>query len=265
MPNNKFCFFHPYHPTTWQAMIDCGLVKDGDGVKFSQSLLINEEHKFNRLAAKGTELYNYLNEHRVPFYIDRLQGGCFIEEYVYDMGLIDEYRAMLGDRFMGWQMHEWLSNYNSDLQKLNGLSDDEHKDPEAIKRHIFKKFPYPHIFLEAMSAEEMAGYGKPKNVDTFRQSMFDIYKKRLRSHGELIPCDSIFLAYEFEFRNGARTVMPEVGAQSADARMQICYARGEAKAYRRDFGVYCEPWGGSPFSACCYHREGKNGEPPQGS
>jgi hypothetical protein len=29
--NKKFCFYHPYHPTTWQAMIDCGLVKDGDG------------------------------------------------------------------------------------------------------------------------------------------------------------------------------------------------------------------------------------------
>ena len=93
---NKFCFYHPYHPETWQAMIDCGLVKDGDGVKFNQSLLIKENMKFNDLAAKGGDLYNYIAKTKAPFYIDRLQGGCYIEEYPYDMSLIDEYRAILG-------------------------------------------------------------------------------------------------------------------------------------------------------------------------
>ena len=39
----KFCFYHPYHPMTWQAMIDRGLVREGDGVKFNQSLLIGGE------------------------------------------------------------------------------------------------------------------------------------------------------------------------------------------------------------------------------
>ena len=73
---SKFCFYHPYHPDTWQAMIDCGLVKDGDGVRFSQSLLINDKYKFNNLAAKGTELYNYVKEHNfVPVVDDRC---CFI-------------------------------------------------------------------------------------------------------------------------------------------------------------------------------------------
>ena len=255
---SKFCFYHPYHPETWQAMIDCGLVKDTDGVKFSQSLLIKEKYKFNNLAARGTELYRYLNVHKSPFYIDRLQGGCYIEEYPYDMALIDEYRSMLGERFMGWQMHEWLSNYSSDINKLKELTEAEYRDVDAIKSCIFKKFPYPCLFLEAMSPEELAEYGKPRSVDELKQNMFRIYRKRLRTHGELIPCDSSLLAYEFEFKNGARIVMPEVGAQTRDARIQICYARGEAKGYGREFGVYYEPWGGSPFSACCYHRDGKN-------
>ena len=26
----------------------------------------------------------------------------------------------------------------------------------------------------------------------------------------------------------------------------------------RSFGIYYEPWGGAPFSACCYHKEKKN-------
>ena len=254
----KFCFYHPYHPVTWQAMIDCGLVREGDGIKFNQSLLIGDELKFNTLAARGGELYRDLARTGAPLDIDRQQGGSYIEEYPYDMALIDEYRALLGDRFMGWQMHEWLSNYRSDLGKMEGLPADKWQDAEAVKQHIFRKYPYPCLFLESMSAEEMAAHGKPHSVDEFKENMFDIYRKRLRTHGELIPCDSIFLGYEFEFKNGARVVMPEVGAQSADARMQICYARGEAKAYGRDFGVYYEPWGGKPFSACCYQRDGKN-------
>ena len=139
---HNFCFYHPYHPETWQAMIDCGLVRDGDGVKFSQSLLIKDEYKFNNLAAEGTELYNYLREKRSPFYIDRLQGGCYIEEYPYDMTLIDKYREMLGDRFIGWQMHEWLSNYKSDLGKMTGF-DGDWRSAEEIKEYIFKQYPYP--------------------------------------------------------------------------------------------------------------------------
>ncbi|MBQ9805381.1 MAG: hypothetical protein IJW49_02575 [Clostridia bacterium] len=73
-------------------MIDCGLGKDEAGVKFNQSLLLKDEYKFNNLAARGTELYHYLKEHRAPFYIDRLQGGCYIEEY--HMTLVEEYRPM---------------------------------------------------------------------------------------------------------------------------------------------------------------------------
>ena len=34
---------------------------------------------------------------RCPFYIDRLQGGCYIEDYPYDRTLIEEYKALLGD------------------------------------------------------------------------------------------------------------------------------------------------------------------------
>lgn len=254
----RFCFYHPYHPETWQAMIDCGLIQEGDGIRFVQSIFLSDEDSFNRLAAKGSELYRYVEAHRSPFYIDRLQGGTHIEEYPYDMALIEEYRSLLGEKFMGWQMHEWLSNYHSDLNKLEGLTNEEMHDAEAIRSQIFKKYPFPFLFLEAMTAEEMAAYGRPANVGEFRQNMFEIYRKRQKTHGELIPCDSRFLGYEFEFKNGARVVMPEVGAQTHDARLQICYARGEAKAFGREFGIYYEPWGGSPFSTCCYQKDNRN-------
>lgn len=252
----KLRFFHSYHPETWQAQIDCGLVREGDGVRFPQSLLVKKEFAFNA-QTKGSELYEYMKKTRAPFYIDRLQGGAYIEEYPYDMALVDEYREMLGENFYGWQMHEWLSNYVNDLKRVKDVPDAEWS-VEAIKRAVFEKYPGKYLFLESMSAEEMYEHGKPKNADEHIANMTDIYKKRLRTHGELVPCDSFFIAYDLEFQNGARVVMPEVGAQTPDMRLQIGYARGEAKAYGKEFGAYYEPWGGSPFSACCYQKDERN-------
>ena len=254
---SKFCFFHTYHPDIWDAMIDCGLIKEGDGVKFTQCLGLREENKFNNLAAKGSHLYNYLKKTRAPFYIDRLQGGVYIDKYPYDPDLIAEYRNLLGDEFRGWQMHEWLSNYRSDLRKLQSLSDEEWT-AENIERVINEKFKMPFLFLESMTDEEMAYLGKPKTIDKFRNNMYSIYRERQQRLGDLIPCDSSFLAYEFELKEGARYFMPEIGNQSADARIQISYARGMAKAYGRSFGTYYEPWGGQPFTTCCYQKEGFN-------
>ena len=112
-----FVFFHGYSPDTWDAMLRSGLVGDGDGIRFQQSIRLDEEMKFNRLARKGGKLYGIIKERGCPFYVDRLQGGDYIQDYVYDKELLDEYRRLLGDKFFGFQMHEWLSNYNSDANK----------------------------------------------------------------------------------------------------------------------------------------------------
>ena len=67
------------------------------GIRFSQSLLIDEPLKFNRLAAKDGPLWALEQEARLPLYIDRLQGGCYFEGYDYDESLLDAYRNLLGD------------------------------------------------------------------------------------------------------------------------------------------------------------------------
>ncbi|MBR4942152.1 MAG: hypothetical protein IKZ19_09165, partial [Clostridia bacterium] len=251
-------FIHGYHPELWDAQINSGLVNPGDGIRFCQSKLISEHMKFNSLAAKGTPLYRYLAENPVPFYIDRLQGGCYIDDYVYDSELTGEYRRLLGDNFWGFQMHEWLSNYRSDIRKLSEPTPCENWTPEGIEADIFKKFPFPCLFLECMTAEEMASFPKPQSAEMLYRNMTAIYAKRVRDHGDLIPCDSAFLAYPFEFDSGAKRVMPEVGAQTPDARVQICFARGEAHARKKSFGVYYETWGGDPFSTCCYQKDERN-------
>lgn len=252
-----FYFLHGYLPGVWEAQVNTGLVGENDGIRFCQNIMLDENLKFNKLAAKGGKLYNIVAERKCPFYIDRLQGGTYIDDYKYDKTLIYEYKKLLGDNFWGFQMHEWVSNYRYEVfEKLKDLPV-EYWTEEKIKKHIFKKFPYPYLFLESVTAKEMAACGKPANATELYENITSIYKKRLKI-GDLLPCDSNCLAYAFEISCGAKRLMPEVGAQTYDARIQICYARGMTRTQGKSFGVYYEPWGGSPFSACCYHKENKN-------
>lgn len=252
-----FTFFHAYLPKVWEAQEKAGLIGANDGVRFCQNILLAPQMKFNQLAKKGGELYNILADRKCPFYIDRLQGGTYIEEYPYDKELLREYKDLLKENFWGFQIHEWMSNYRYDsLGKLMDLPDSEWTK-EGIEAYIFKKFPFSCLNLESMTAQEMADYGRPKNREEFYHNITSIYKKRMQL-GDLIPCDSYSLAYNFEVSCGTKRLMPEVGAQTPNARVQICYARGMTRKADRSFGVYYEPWGGSPFSACCYHRENKN-------
>ena len=254
-----FVYLHCYMPETWEAQIKAGLVRPGDGIRFSQSIDIEENLKFNNLARLDGELYNYIREHKCPLYIDRLQGGCFIEEYPYDMELINEYRTLLGDKFWGFQMHEWVSNFRSDLIKIISNNCPEWT-VKAITETIHRAFPFEHTFLEAMNVEEYAALGgKPENYKQHVDILHDLFEKR-QNHvkGDVLPCDSWLPAPKLEIELGAKRLMPEIGAQTRNTRIQMAYARGMSYAANIPFGAYYEPWGGDPLTAFCFHREGKN-------
>ena len=80
------------------------MIDEFAGVRFCQSPLL-PERKFNELAKKGGKLFKLISDNNYPWYIDRLQGGGYIDEYQYNTELIDS----LGN-FYGFQMHEWISN-----------------------------------------------------------------------------------------------------------------------------------------------------------
>ena len=254
-----FIYFHCYMPETWDAQVKAGLVRNGDGIRFSQSVDIEERLKFNNLARIGGELYNYVKEHRCPFYIDRLQGGCFLEEYPYDMELADEYRSMLGDKFWGFQMHEWVSNFRSDLLKITSNNCPEWTE-KAITETIHRAYPFEHTFLEAMNAKEYAALGGvPENYVEHLKILYDLFARRQKLvGGDVLPCDSWLAAPKLEIELGAKRLMPEIGGQTRNTRIQLAYARGMARSAGIPFGAYYEPWETKTLTACCYHREGKN-------
>lgn len=258
-----FTYLHSYMPNTWDAQIKAGFIDENSGIRFHENICLDEDMKFNNLAKIGGRLYQLLKDNPMPFYIDRLQGGSFFENYKYDKKLINEYIRILGDKFWGYQMHEWASNLMSDYGKFRKdtphLADGKHWDKNEIEKTIRKHFPYKHLFLEAMSSQEFAECGDVKSYEEFYKIAVDLFKKRQKeTDGYLLPCDSFLLAYPLEIKQGAKRFMPEIGAQTENTRMQIAFARGMAKMSKTHFGAYYEPWGGEPFSACNYHRQGLN-------
>ncbi|MBQ1948298.1 MAG: hypothetical protein II359_06775 [Clostridia bacterium] len=251
-----FVFFHGYSPDTWEGTQKHHLMREGDGLRVVQSIMQTPDMHFNALAKKGGALYEIIREKNCPMYMDRIQGGINIFDYPYDRALIADYQAMLGDKFYGFQMHEWLSNYRTDLHKLGNLSAEDWTEENIIKT-INDQFGGMFLFLESMTAKEMEQAGKAETFAHFFKNMTDIFKKRMEI-APLLPADSGFITTQFALSCGVKRIMPEIGGQIPYTRLQLCYARGMMQGEGRSFGAYYEPWGGGVFSACMYNSSGKN-------
>lgn len=251
-----FTFYLTYQPKLWKGFEKQGFINELTGVRFPQSITQEKELMFNNLAAKNGNFYNLIKDNKYPLYIDRLQGGCYYEGYDYDFTLINNYREMLADKFAGFQMHEWMTNFRGDLKKLKDCTEWTEK---GITENILSKYPFKHLFVESHSAKEFAEMGRVDDLDKFLSESKKLFSKRqFYTDNLLIPCDSYYMAFPLEIKLGAKRLMPEVGAQIANTRVQLAFARGVAKANKIPFGTYYEPWGGSPFSACLYNKKGEN-------
>ena len=248
---SDFLFFHGFDEALWSAFERHGLAEGRFGLRFCQNVMLDDEKKFNRLAAPGSLFARLVAENDLPWYVDRLQGGVYIDEYPYDLARVDA----LGGEFYGFQLHEWMSNLRSDYDKLSGLPA-RGRTEESIVREIRRRYPFPHLFLEAATAREFAEeFPVPPSFEVFLDHARRLFEKRSAfTGGRLLPCDSFMMAPALEFGLGARRVMPEIGAQTPGAHIQLAYARGSARAAGRSFGAYYEPWGGEPFSVCDYCR-----------
>ncbi len=71
------------------------------------------------------------------------------------------------------------------------------------------------------------------------------------TYGQVISVTGFAQFHHAALRLGAKNIMPEIGSQVPLTALQIAFARGAAREYGKPFGVYYEPWGGSPFGCVC--------------
>ena len=137
-------FLHGYLPRQWDGLIKHGMIDDTSGVKFHQCFNTPQTDRFNVLASSGGRLFEIVRECSRPFYIDRLQGGWWIDLYPYDEALLRRYQELSGEWMLGMQMHEWASNMKNDWGRIaDGLADGQ-TNPDAAAYYTSNGDEHPY-------------------------------------------------------------------------------------------------------------------------
>ena len=266
-------FFHVYNEECFKGLEKNGLINEDTGFKIQHVFSIPEDKKFNRLAAKGTKLHSMIKEGRIPFYVDRIAGGVTYHKYDFDKALIREYIDILGNDFLGFQLHESASNRrNSDwqsiLRRMNGEKGpyDAKKLREASMRS-YAKMPDGTV-LPGFSQDTPEFYATLRYAETpaeYLAEMEDMFSRRMSEvEGRILPCDSYYLATKMQDKLGMHTFMPEVGCQIPLMREEVALARGNARVSKKSWGTYYECWrasvkdGKSFFSMPCFNTDPSN-------
>ena len=250
-----FSFYHTYMPEIWDGMLKNGFIDKNSGIRLPLNIEYEDlpDRLFNNIAKKDGTLWNIVKDVSLGIYVDRLQGGIYYFDYRPDKELIEKYKNLCGERFLGFQMHEWASNYLGEFTKLykGKLDSWSVEDIEKTYKALYPGLPY--LMTESMSAKELYSLYPPSNLYHLFKNLDYLFKSRCeKTENCLITCDSNALGFDYEFKNGARNIMCEIGGQTEDARLQISYARGVSKAHGKPFGTYYEPWGGKPLTAVKY-------------
>jgi len=243
-------FFHVYDSESFEGLVKNNLINEDTGFKIQHVFAMPNAIKFNEVAAKGGFLHNLIKEGNYPFYVDRLTGGLKYHPYVFSRELIDEYRDMLGNWFLGFQLHELSGNRRHDWDRIRQRMDGATKDYDlqVLKERLFHAAStspdnIPVYHLAQGSPEEYAVREYPATVPAYRKDLAGIIAKRMEeTDGMIVSCDSRHQLIYMENKLGVKTFLPEVGAQIPHMRIAVALARGMAKAYNKMWGTYYECW-----------------------
>ena len=259
-------FFHVYNEELFKGLEKNGLLNKDSGFKIQNVFSVPRHLLFNNIAAKGGKLYNLIREGNIPFYVDRIAGGITYFPYAYDKALLREYSEMLGDWFLGAQLHESASNRRQSdwvtLRKRGGGNGPY--DPEELRKVMDRPSsvtPEGKV-LQALSQDHTDVYAKMRYAETYQEymdEMRDMFQRRMDDvDGHILPVDSYYMATKIQDELGMKTFMPEVGSQIPLMRLQVAMARGMAKASKKTWGTYYECWHRTPSSPSgvsmpCFH------------
>lgn len=265
-------FFHVYNEKCFKGLEKNGLLNKDSGFKIQHAFSVPEPYKFHNIAAKEGVLFRLLKEMNAPFYVDRIAGGITYYPYRFDERLIDTYKNLLGDWFLGFQLHESGSNRRVDWARILTKMDGQEGPYE--EGQFLKLFQSTYARLEdgtllssfiQDSPEQYAKMRYAKRPDEFLKEMRDMFQRRMAEvSGKILPCDSYYLATKIQDEMGMKTFMPEVGCQITMMRMAVALARGMAKAAKKTWGTYYECWRQSlegdsyMYSMPCFNKDSSN-------
>ncbi len=251
-------FFHVYNERSYQGLVKNGMINKDTGFKIQHDFAMPVELKFNEFAKKGGKLHKMIKENKIPFYVDRIAGGITWHNYEFDKELIAEYKEILGDWFMGFQLHESGSNRRRaewpSIIRVMG-----HKGPydleELKEKKKQKKAAVDGQTLYGFSQDSVEYWSTMKYAEgwqEFTEEMKTLFTRRMKdTDNNIIPCDSYFLASKIQNDMGMNTFMPEVGCQIPLMRVAVALARGTANVYGKTWGAYYECWREVPGVGYC--------------
>ena len=270
-----FSFIHTYIPDTpfWDGLVKRGFIDNSSGLKLSYCSRVNPAHMFNEIAVPGGIVDRIVAESDRLFYIDRIQGGSRLYFYDNDPALVRYYGDRYGERFLGFQIHETVSNFISDYHKLlgdygtyKGLTPEvlaaRPTTAEGIAANILKTFPDPagRLYIESQTVEQWLETPDLNDPAALLESVKKLFLRRMTAADgtpqPLMIADSCVMATRLEKELGLTCHMPEIGQQTPMVRVQLALVRGMMRGAGLPFGAYQEPWGGIPFSCCYFKRDG---------
>ena len=243
--------FHVYNEKCFTGLEKNGLLNKDSGFKIQHMFSMQDRLKFNQFAAKGSKLHGLIKEGKIPFYVDRLAGGATWHNYTFDPALIEEYTGLLGDWFLGFQLHESGSNRRvADWKRILKAFDGSHGpyDKETMCKIMVSdhaKLP-DGTPLPSFSQDTPEFYATQRFAATpeaYIEEMKDMFRRRMEeTGGKILPCDSYYLATKLQDDMGLPSFMPEVGCQIPLMRIEVALARGIARKSRKTWGTYYECW-----------------------
>jgi len=262
-------FIHVYNEEYFEGLVKNGLLNKDSGFKIQHVFPLKPAMKFNEFAAVGTKLYNLIRENHCPFYVDRIAGGVTYHKYDFDQALIREYTDMLGDWFLGFQLHESASNRRTDwgriLQRMEGAYGPY--DAEVLRersKREYARLPDGTVLygFSQGSPEEYAKMRYAETVAEYYEEVKQMFETRMAEvGGRILPCDSFLMFTKLQHDLGMHTFMPEVGAQIGQMRLAVALARGVAQTYGKLWGTYYETWINTPNvgpTMPCFNRDPGN-------
>ena len=260
-------FFHVYNDDCFKGLEKNNLINQDTGFKIQHVYTAPEERLFNNYAAEGGRLHSLIKGENYPFYVDRIAGGTPYFPYNLDKALIRKYRELLGEWFLGFQMHESASNrrfseWESVIQRMGGRKGPY--DPAELELAMRSSLavmadgsPVTDLSHELPSYFATLRYAE--TYPEFLEEVKEMFRRRIGDTDDnVLPCDSFYLLPKLQDEIGMRTFMPEVGCQIPQMRMAIALARGVARSSGKTWGAYYECWRNSlgelDFTMPCFNK-----------